>query len=165
MGKYTDQYTAIHKTERYGFSSENKARQIKRLIPADAATVLDYGCGQSRLLSMIDVMYPVWYDPSVDGRDVKPTGKVDLVICTDVLEHIPEDELGEFLTDVFSYSNRVIFTISIRPAYKVLPNGVNAHCTVKSEQWWMELLSKYSEILVPVPALNILNDTFGVKTF
>ena len=38
----------------------------------------------------------------------------------------------------------VYLNISIRLAVKKLPNGENAHCTVKQPDWWMNLISKHA---------------------
>jgi len=166
MGKYTEQYTQLHNQERYGFSSENKRNAISKLIPHDAVSVLDYGCGQSNLLEMIGIKSPYYYDPSVENRNQKPTEKMDLVICTDVLEHIPEEELPEFFDDLFSYSQKLIITICTREARLVLPNGENPHCTIKPESWWVERLSQYTNILIKVPELTIpVDGILGYKTF
>jgi len=166
MGKYTEQYTQLHNQERYGFSSENKRNAIIKLIPEDAVKVLDYGCGQSNLLEIIGIKSPYYYDPSVESRNIKPNEKMDLVICTDVLEHIPEDELTDFLNDLFSYSSRLIITICTREARLLLPNGENPHCTVRPESWWIEQLSQYTNTLIPVPELTIpVDGILGYKTF
>ena len=37
----------------------------------------------------------------------------------------------------------VFATAATKPAGKVLPNGMNAHATVKPKEWWQELFSKY----------------------
>ena len=154
MGKYSEQYKQIHKTKRYGVSGEGNHEKIKENRPQKAYRVLDYGCGQGDLLGKLEVAHPVYYDPNVEGRDTKPEGLMDWIICTDVMEHIPEEELDEVLTDIFSYGNNVFMMISLALAHEILPNGDNAHCTVKPAEWWLDLLSDYTEHVNVVPTLT-----------
>ena len=70
--------------------------------------------------------------------------KFDLVICIDVLEHIPESDLPRIVKEIFDYSNKWVFcTAAVKEAGKTLPNGLNAHATVQPEEWWRELFSPY----------------------
>jgi len=41
-----------------------------------------------------------------NSEPTKPTGRFDLVISTDVLEHIPEEHIDDIIADIFSYSDR-----------------------------------------------------------
>ena len=84
---------------------------------------------------------PTLYDPAVDEFSAKPRGKFDGVICTDVAEHVPEDEVDVFLSDVFSHARKFVFiTICTRPAKKLLPDGRNCHLTVKPATWWLRTI-------------------------
>lgn len=85
------------------------------------------------------------YDPAIPEYAKKPGGKFDFVICTDVLEHIPEtavvDEreehlLSNLIREIYEYSDNTFFNISNRRAQQILGNGENAHCTVHSPAWW-----------------------------
>ena len=117
-------------------------------------TALDYGCGKASLYKRIDpsgkTLQDIWgmdnislYDPAVPEYEVKPS-PCDLVVCTDVMEHIPESEVEAVLKDINMLANKAVyFCISYKKAYALLPNGENAHCTVKSEDWWKEQISKY----------------------
>jgi 2-polyprenyl-3-methyl-5-hydroxy-6-metoxy-1,4-benzoquinol methylase len=49
----------------------------------------------------------------------KPDRRFDLVISTDVLEHIPEESIDEVLKDIFNYSDQWVFlTICTRELEK-----------------------------------------------
>ena len=62
------------------------------------------------------------------------------MICTDVLEHCPEADLPWIIAELFGFARRFVFaSIACHPAVKRLPNGENAHCTVKPPQFWAEL--------------------------
>jgi len=117
--------------------------EIKQIIQAQSLkTILDYGCGKAEFHP------PEWnatkYDPAVLKFSQKPVGRFDLVICTDVLEHIPVDGLQDTIKDLFDYSDKWVFiSVCCRKAMEILPNGYNAHATVESQEWWEELLSGY----------------------
>ena len=164
MGKYTKMYTEMHQKQRYGTSSERLLPYIQKHKPLGAVRVLDYGCGQSRMLKDLNPEQPVWYDPSVEGKNKKPVGSMDWVICTDVAEHVPEEEIDEFLADVFSYSKNVFMTISLVPAFAKLPNGENAHCTVKSKEWWYEKLKQYTDRIREIEELTTAQ-RLAIKTY
>ena len=55
-------------------------------------TILDYGCGEGTLKKFVEEkgIERDWtlYDPCMPGIDTKPAGKFDLVMTTDVLEHV-----------------------------------------------------------------------------
>jgi len=143
-----DQYKQLHKNEVYGMSSIYLVVPVSEIISkTKPKRVLDYGCGQSRLLNVLYENYPdidfVKYDPAIKKYSNKPTGKFDLVICTDVLEHIPEDCLDYILMDISSLSKNVLFNISTKTAIWHLPDGSNCHKTVKEKEWWVELLNNY----------------------
>lgn len=142
MGKYTELYKQIHKKKKYGISGDRLVPELRKLIPTGCKSLLDYGAGQSNTAALLgkELSIPTLYayDACVEGRNVKPEGRFDVVICTDVLEHIPEDELDELLQDIGEYSDKAIFVVSLVKAGEILPNGENAHCTVKPESWWIE---------------------------
>jgi len=136
--------------------------------------IVDYGSGQGLTTKkLLELGYDVIeYEPGI--KEKRENFKIinsknfqsDLLICTDVLEHIPEDELTDFLTDLFSYSSRLIITICTREARLLLPNGENPHCTVRPGSWWIEQLSQYTNTLIPVPELTIpVDGILGYKTF
>ena len=116
-------------------------------------TILDYGCGKAKFHSIlfnnkkvpgspmgVDITP---YDPAIAKFANKPTGKYDLVLCVDVMEHVQEDKVEEVLKDIFTFSNRIFLTITCYPATQVLLNGKNAHYTIKEPDWWKEKLKPY----------------------
>lgn len=144
MGKYSAEYKKLHKNGRYGISSERIVNKIQQhRPPVKVVRALDYGSGQSNLLEMMKIQDPVMYDPNVVGRDTKPEGVFDWVICTDLLEHIPEDELDEVLEELFNYGTHFFLIIATAPAAQRLSNGDNAHCTVHNEAWWNAKIAPY----------------------
>ena len=135
------------------------ASTIRTLIERTGArTLLDYGSGKGGAYQEKDIELPdgqtapslkdYWalesircYDPGYEPFSQLPTERFDGVICIDVLEHITEPDLPWVLEELFGYSRRFVFAnIACYPAKKFLPNGKNAHCTVRSPDWWIGLI-------------------------
>jgi hypothetical protein len=84
------------------------------------------------------------YDPSYPPYSKRPDETFDAVICTDVLEHCPEDDLEWIIADLFGFARKLVFAVAAcYPALTHLPNGENAHCTVRPASWWH---SKFQQI-------------------
>ena len=82
----------------------------------------------------------VCFDPAYEPFSRAPQGLFDGVICTDVLEHCPEADLPWIIAELFGFARRFVFaSIACHPAVKRLPNGENAHCTVRPPPFWAEL--------------------------
>lgn len=132
-----------------------QAGRIKRLIErSGAATLLDYGCGKGLQYEMLvtdvddggeqksvvdywDVSGVCCYDPGYPPFRALPEGRFDGVICTDVLEHCPQEDLDWILDEIFGYAQKFVFAnVASYPARKVLANGENAHCTLQPPEWW-----------------------------
>ena len=145
--EYLEQAKLMHKDPLVwkGHMLFNYMPQITEIIKNhNIETILDYGCGKAQYHPKNWNVYN--YDPAVPKFEKKPAlgSKFDLVICIDVLEHIPETDLPRIIKEIFDYSNKHVFcTASVREAGKILPNGKNAHATVKPEEWWRKLFEPY----------------------
>lgn len=108
-------------------------------------SVLDYGCGKGTLANKLP--FPIWeYDPAIPGKDMQPR-PADIVVCTDVLEHIEPELLGDVLGNLASLTQKVgYFVISTRAAKKILPDGRNAHLIQQDKDWWAKALSEFFDI-------------------
>ena len=117
----------------------------------DSKTLLDFGCGQGRQYSEMKVhnewgILPELYDPAVDGISELPDKVFDGVICTDVLEHIPEDNVDQVLSDIFSRADKFVFlSIALFLTGDLLPDGRDLHCTVESPEWWKERIRPFQK--------------------
>lgn len=122
-------------------------RMIKKL---GKISVLDYGCGERTLEYTVPPIIGMdWhnYDPCIDGFDDMPE-PADLVICTDVMEHIEPDCLGNVLSHIKSLTKQLAyFSICTKAARKSYPDGSNCHKIIQSPEWWVSRLRKYFHII------------------
>lgn len=137
----------LHQQGRYGISSGKWAAAVRDLAEReDCADILDYGCGQGQLKRAIGEVVRE-YDPALPGKSADPE-PADLVVCTDVLEHIEPDHLDDVLLHLRAKTRkRLFFTIALRPAVKMLADGRNAHLIVQSSAWWLDRLAPYFRVL------------------
>lgn len=152
LEKYKTSYQHLHKDETIfrGYSLKFYIPEITTLIrDGHLKSALDYGCGKAELherhrlqeLWRLDVLDK--YDPGVVEWCEPPSRSYDLVFCTDVMEHIEESDIDSVLRHIHSMTRKVaFFSISTRLASKLLPDGTNAHKTVKPEKWWRVKLSE-----------------------
>ncbi len=141
---YRDLNTALHDSDpEYGTSGHKWAPMVDDLArKAEAATVLDYGCGRGTLRAALAAApYDVIeYDPALPEKASKPL-RADVVVCGDVLEHVEPDCLYPVLDDIKSVARSAVFlVVATRPARKVLADGRNAHLIVESSSWWVPKL-------------------------
>ena len=130
----------------YGVGGGKYADTVIKLTETlNTKLILDYGCGKGHLAKSLP--FPIWeYDPGVPGKESTPR-PADIVMCTDVLEHIEP----EFIQDVLSDLRRCVkmmgyFVIHTGPASKTLPDGRNTHLLQKTRIWWHSILKEYFEI-------------------
>jgi len=146
-----EQYRTIHNQQEYGKSGEHFRLHIQALIAElRPETILNYGCGQSRIHEQLNLLNAQFfrYDPGIEAISTLPVQQADFVINTDVLEHIPEIDLDDVLSDIRSISDNVFFNIATRPAKNVtLSNGQNPHCTIKTASEWESVLKSHFPIV------------------
>lgn len=107
--------------------------------------VLDYGCGKGKLAKMLP--FPIKeYDPAIPGKDTDPK-PADIVICSDVLEHIEPDYVDSVIGDVARCTERIAYlVIHTGPAMKTLPDGRNTHLIQENRAWWYRRLEQQFHI-------------------
>lgn len=129
----------------YGTNSAHCVEAVRRLI-ADlgAKSVLDYGCGKGGLRAALgDIVRE--YDPAIPGKDSEPE-PAQLLVCTDVLEHIEPEKLDSVLEHIRCLGDTILLIIATRPATKDLPDGRNAHLLVRDAEWWKKTLETRFDI-------------------
>lgn len=141
---YRDLNKQLHKQNiAYGVGGGKHAKIVLELCKnLDTRSILDYGCGKGYLAK--EIPFPIWeYDPAIPGKDESPR-PADLVVCTDVLEHIEPDKILVVLADLRRCTKKVgYFTIHTGPAQKTLPDGRNTHLIQQKRQWWKNRLKAF----------------------
>ena len=109
------------------------------------ASVLDYGCGKSILLDVLNM--PALevrdrYDPAIPEFASVPERTYDLLINVDVLEHIPEENLDTVLKQMAGLAEHAIIVVDTKPAALFLADGRNAHVSLHDHGWWKARLER-----------------------
>ena len=122
-----DAYKIIHQEE-----GKFKGISLVPLVPTlmslvkenDCKTLLDYGCGKAipydkDRCNEVGLKNPVQelcniesfdlYDPAYEKYAILPDKKYNVVVCTDVLEHIAEQDIDYVLTEILSHSKMIVF--------------------------------------------------------
>lgn len=153
-----DQYKILHQDENLyaGSSTTIHKQNIRQYLQiTETKSILDYGCGKGIQYFKENIhtnyffgIMPALYDPAVEQFSKMPTGKFDTVICTDVLEHIEEEDLSKVFKEIYSKSNKFVYLgICNSPATSFLPDGRNSHVTQKSLDWWKEKVEPHATVL------------------
>lgn len=148
-----EEYKELHKGSRFsrGTALLKHVPELTRLAQLlNVSSVLDYGCGKAVFWKT-----PNWrgifnnvigdltlYDPAVPEFSTPPPDtRFDMVICTDVLEHVHPDHTVEFLDRLLLYTRRVLFlNVSTTLAKKTFKDGTNLHINVRTRNEWEKLI-------------------------
>jgi 2-polyprenyl-3-methyl-5-hydroxy-6-metoxy-1,4-benzoquinol methylase len=146
----TETYRALnarqHKVQhKYGCSGSKYAEHAMEVAgKLGAASVLDYGCGKCTLGTMIAHLIAYkGYDPAIPhlASDPEPA---DLVACTDVMEHVEPECVGDVLAHIRSLSIKgAVFVICTERGGRKLADGSLAHCSVHDAAWWRDRLARH----------------------
>lgn len=108
-------------------------------------TLLDYGCGGSdyelpgfdgelNAINYFNLEGVFLYEPARNKDERKIA---DAVVCFDVLEHIFISDVPRVIRELFSLARHcLIINVACYSARALLPNGENAHITVRPPLWW-----------------------------
>lgn len=163
--KYKNDYEKLHETGRFfhGLSLIPSKELIYNLIKStNSETVLDYGSGKGLQYSKYntDLYWGVevdCYDPGYKPFSILPDKMYDGVVCTEVMEHIPEEEIDKTLREIFERARKfVYFGIALNQSNsddgKTLLDGSNLHVTIKPDYWWREKINLHNKNNVVVQA-------------
>lgn len=140
---------------------------LKLAQPAPDAWVYDFGCGTGRAgakiaercyVKMLDFAEncldaevraklndKLRFIPHVDLATFDPFTFADYGFCTDVLEHIPPDQMDQVLRTVLS-PPKAFLQISLVPDNMGVLIGQPLHLSVHSFDWWKNKLQQYGTI-------------------
>ncbi len=133
--------TDIHDTSPFGKRSKVPKYLEEFISQIKPSSIIDFGCGKGRLVQRLRENYPdiiiTGYDPgnkefSTSLNDIS----VDLLISTDVLEHVEPEHIDVTLQFLSTKSRYIYHLIALSPAKLILPDGRNAHLIQESPEWW-----------------------------
>jgi hypothetical protein len=151
--KYRQELRTLHDTQEWGQRGDRHKGDAWNLIsrihemkgsdlPIEKVTVLDYGCGEGALKKALAPHRVQEYDPGIRGKDILPK-PCDLVVCTDVMEHVEPKALNRVIDHIYRLTGYVAYlVIATRPANAVLPGGRNAHLIVQDAEWWTKAFTR-----------------------
>ena len=175
--EYAEQNRLLHQRQaKFGYGGGQYAGRVYGLIATwQPKTVLDYGCGKGGLelavrslaangsswrpingkkLRIYVTAMPEWfsYDPAIPGRETIPDLPCDMLVCTDVLEHVETEFIEETMATLARLTGKVaLLTIGLRKSNKTLPDGRNAHLIIKDREWWRDLIGQHFAHRVDLP--------------
>jgi hypothetical protein len=143
MGKYIDWYRQRHETG-YGVTGHKHLQVVVDALKGRGVrTVLDWGAGSCSLTKALAAHRPDFkvtpYDPSVPAIATLPSRTFDAVVSTDVLEHIPYEEIDAATAELIALTDKVGFHyIANYPARETFPDGTNIHVIQEPALWWRD---------------------------
>lgn len=140
--KYKKMLQTIHESTPFGKRVKFPKHLESFIDEIRPTSMIDFGCGKGRLIERIKETYPSitirGYDPGNVKFSYPIENPVDLLMSTDVLEHIEPVYLDETLKFLSTKSRYVYHQIACSPAKLVLPDGRNAHLIIENQSWWRQ---------------------------
>jgi len=153
---YLKEVVYQHQTSEWGMAGLGHVSHIIDLANRiKAKNILDYGSGCGRTANELRKknFEVLEYEPGIPSKrkNLKLINginfKTDLIICTDVLEHLERNKLSNVLKHLKSINCMYYYiTIGSGPAHRILSNGDNAHLIQEDDDWWHDILSKIFKI-------------------
>ena len=152
---YQQELLDMHSSSEWGvtgglYSGDTVVEFIKAF--PDIKTILDYGCGEGTLKKWVEdagITDKEWtlYDPGVVEFQDRPVGTFDLVITTDVLEHVEECYLSAVIKDLNQLTGKYLFNeiacYLARRNFESGPyKGRDVHINLKAPDAWMMRLAQ-----------------------
>lgn len=143
---YKKQLEKVHENKKWGNSGKSWIFEIEPFADkVGAKSIIDFGCGTGSLKKALEHKYDfVEYDPGIEGKETLPDSPADMLVATDVLEHVEPEFLDDTLKQIDSlYTRGAFLVIACNPAKETLPDGRNAHLIQEPPKWWA---SKFKNI-------------------
>ncbi len=155
---YREQLEQLHR-EREDFGKRGNlwaSWVFHKAAELETHSILDYGCGKGELNLHLPFSIDM-YDPGVPKYADEPA-PADIVVCTDVLEHVEPTWIDDVVEHLHACTKRVLLcNICVQPAKKKLPDGRNAHLLVCEPEWWRKkLVERGPFTLVGAPQLGMI---------
>ena len=149
----TDEYKQLNQQlheDRPEYGAHNAHRWVQAVNDLtweyETFDVLDYGCGKGALSRLMSKMHIKNYDPGVPAY-ATPPNSADIVVCTDVMEHIEPECLEAVIKDLKRVTRKaLLINISLQHAHKTLADGRNAHLIVEDIDFWCTALLPHFEL-------------------
>lgn len=140
---YKKVLTEIHESSPFGKRSKIPKYLAEFIEKIQPASIIDFGCGKGRLVERLREEYSNvvvdGYDPGNKTFDTSLNDRyVDLLISTDVLEHVEPEFIDQTLEYLSTKSKYIYHLIALSPAKLILPDGRNAHLIQKNPEWWRQ---------------------------
>jgi len=168
-----DRVDGIRIDDAYNDFEMRKFRYICKdaFVSNNVKTVLDYGAGGSdwdapafdptsctTAKQFFDVEKVYSFEPA---RDLFIKTNADCVVCMDVLEHIFISDIPKVVDELFKLSEKLlIVNVACYKAGALLPNGENAHVTVRNPDWWKGVFDVISSNYKDIEVLLICSKTY-----
>lgn len=146
---YRDLNAELHRDRPdYGRGGHKWASIVRDLAKQAGSThILDYGCGKGTLAAALHDLDVHGYDPAIPERAADPA-PADVLVCTDVLEHIEPENVNTVIAHIASKTKRLaLLSVACRPAAKILADGRNAHLSVHDPLWWSRVICQHFDLL------------------
>lgn len=144
---YRIQLERVHAEQKWGTAGRHHAQEVLAFAGTfkEIRSILDYGCGRGTLVPTLEGMQPGRFelrefDPGIPEKAALPE-PADLVVCTDVLEHVEPSRHMLVLHHLARLARRgAFFVIASNRAKLTLPDGRNAHLIRQPDDWWLSKL-------------------------
>lgn len=144
----------------------------EKMTDDEITTVLDYGGGGSdwdepdfdpasgqSAKQFFDVSIVNTFEPA---RNEFEKTKSDCVICMDVLEHIFISDVPKVVNELFSLAKKLlIINVACYEADALLPNGENAHITIRNAEWWKGVIDATAVHFEEVEVMLICSTSYA----
>ena len=160
-------------TETYNDFQLKKFRKLilPKLSQINIQTVLDYGGGGScweakcfdtetgcSAIEYFGLAEASVYEPA---RGMIQKTPADAVVCIDVLEHIFVADIPNIVEELFKLSKELlVINVACYEAAALLPNGENAHVTIRSPDYWKGIIDAVAIKYPSVEVLLICSETY-----
>ena len=154
-----EKYRQMWKRDEYrAFSpGEETVPKFLKLVDVRGRSLIDFGCGTGRAGAALAKAgaFVVLVDFTDNSRDetslpfekhdlTQPLKRVaDYGYCTDVMEHIPTEDVSLVINNIMRSAVTVFFQISTVPDSMGELIGQPLHLTVKPHEWWRDAFRRY----------------------